>query len=93
MIAHQTWLPGGVGGILKRTACRLVSRTVAISNSVRHETDADMVIPNPYRNDLFHEEDQDEEPHEKRDLIFVGRLVSDKAVSYTHLTLPTNREV
>jgi len=78
VIAHQTWLPGGVGGILKRTACRLVSRTVAISNSVRHETDADMVIPNPYRNDLFHEEDQDEEPHEKRDLIFVGRLVSDK---------------
>jgi glycosyltransferase involved in cell wall biosynthesis len=78
VITHQTWLPGGFGGILKHTACRLVSRTVAISNSVRQETDADLVIPNPYRNDLFHEEAQVDESHGKRDLIFVGRLVSDK---------------
>ena len=78
VITHQTWLPGGFGGILKHTACRLVIRTVAISNSVRQETDADLVIPNPYDNDLFHEEDQDNGYCRQRDLVFVGRLVSDK---------------
>jgi len=78
VIAHQTWLPGGIGGILKHVACRLVNRTVAISNSVRQETGADMVIPNPYCNDLFHEEHQDDGWCRQRDLVFVGRLVSDK---------------
>lgn len=78
VIAHQTWFPGGIGGILKYAACRLVNKTVAISNSVSRETGADMVIPNPYDNDLFHEEDQDNGYCRQRDLVFVGRLVSDK---------------
>jgi glycosyltransferase involved in cell wall biosynthesis len=75
VIAHQTWLSHGFSGIMKRLACGLVGRISAISEAIRTKTGGDVVIPNPYQDDIF-----SEDPHSERDkdLIFVGRLVSDK---------------
>jgi glycogen synthase len=75
VIAHQTWLSTGISGWVKHLACRLAGRTSAISEAVRRECGGDVVIPNPYQDDIF-----GEDPRLERDgdLIFVGRLVSDK---------------
>jgi glycosyltransferase involved in cell wall biosynthesis len=75
VIAHQTWFPRGYAGFAKRLACRLVGRTSSISEALRRKNGGDVVIPNPYQDDIFYEE-----PRLKNDgdLIFVGRLVSDK---------------
>jgi glycosyltransferase involved in cell wall biosynthesis len=75
VITHQTWFPRGYAGFAKRLACRLVARTVAISNAVRSDTGGTIVIPNPYQMDIFNE---DPKAPRDGDLLFVGRLVSDK---------------
>jgi len=66
---------GGAAGFLKRFALRLVHARVAISRSIAGKIRSDLVIPNPYRDDLFR---PDERKDRKGDILFVGRLVSDK---------------
>jgi glycogen synthase len=77
VITHQTWFSHGIVGFIKSLACSLVDKTVAISEAIRKETDADLVIPNPYQSEVFEEKN---EISRDRELIFAGRLVSDKGV-------------
>lgn len=82
VVAHHTWIPavgrpGGLRGQLKRIVNRhayniSISRPVGDSLNTPSE-----VIPNPYDDAVF-----SENPNavRDRDLIFVGRLVSEKGV-------------
>ena len=83
LVSHQTWLreTGGAAMTwptrLKRFACRF-ARNVTCSAAIGHDLGlAHEVIPNPYDDFLFRL--RPEVPRD-RDLLFVGRLVSDKGV-------------
>jgi glycosyltransferase involved in cell wall biosynthesis len=75
VITHQTWIGPGAVGFIKRRALLLASSRVAISLSVEGRLPSDQVIPNPYRDDLFHPCEQEAR---QGDILFVGRLVYDK---------------
>lgn len=75
VITHQTWIGPGAVGFIKRRALRLARSRVAISRAVAGRIPADQVIPNPYRDDLFHPVEQEAR---QGDILFVGRLVADK---------------
>jgi glycosyltransferase involved in cell wall biosynthesis len=78
VIAHHTWIPKGLRGVLKHRCVRMaqnisVSRAIAASLRV-----PSTVIPNAYDHDVFLE--FSDVPRD-RDLVFAGRLVSDKGVN------------
>jgi glycosyltransferase involved in cell wall biosynthesis len=78
VVAHHTWIPvRGLAARLKRLALSdaaniSVSRAIADSLPV-----SSTVVPNPYASDVFVQGDLAERAG---DLVFVGRLVSDKGV-------------
>src|ERR1700732_2483555 len=82
VIAHHTWISGVDGSVrirdrLKLSLCRF-ARDIAVSSAIaEHLTVPAVIIGNPYREDIFF---RDPSVHRERDLIFVGRLVSDKGV-------------
>ena len=86
IIRHQTWIriPDEIGGrsagwkaSLKHLLVRFsisISISKAIADSLQHPS---TVIPNPYRDDLFR---VIPEISKTKELVFLGRLVSDKGV-------------
>lgn len=78
VVAHHVWIPRqGFGARLKRFALRY-AKGIAISEAVaRHLRTPSIVIPNPYDDETFRIIDG---VPRQRDLVFVGRLVSDKGV-------------
>jgi glycogen(starch) synthase len=83
IITIQTWIRSSTGKIrwidrLKKNMLQRANRVVAISESVRKKTfPAATVIPNSYDDTIFKIHNGVDR---KRDMIFVGRLVSDKGV-------------
>ena len=80
-VVHQTWIGRKAGSFpyswLKRFVLRFAS-SIAISKAVADDwpTDA-VIIPNPYDDEIFR---RFEGTDRARDLVYVGRLVSDKGV-------------
>jgi glycogen(starch) synthase len=82
VIAHHTWISGVDGRVRLRDRFKLLlirfARNIAVSQAIaEHLTVPSIVIGNPYREDIFFREPS---IPRNRDLIFVGRLVSDKGV-------------
>jgi glycosyltransferase involved in cell wall biosynthesis len=79
VVAHHTWIPAaGVAAGLKRWAIRHASN-IAVSHAVAEGLPIDCtIVPNPYADDVFVRIDGIER---SRELVFVGRLVSDKGVN------------
>lgn len=83
IVSHQTWLtnPDGsssAAGLIKQLACRFASN-IACSQAVAHQLSAaSHVIANPYDASVFKLDTDGQRPGE---LLFVGRLVSDKGTS------------
>ena len=83
VVAHHIWIEakGRLGPLkvyLKRALLRFSTRNIAVSNAIAGPLPVPAsVIPNPYRTAVFREL-----PNLPRDqeLVFVGRLVSDKGV-------------
>lgn len=81
LLSHQTWLREEGGAPLtwqtrlKRLACRLAVNVTCSAAVGRDLGLPHIVIPNPYDDALFHPRP---EVARDRDLLFVGRLVSDK---------------
>lgn len=77
VVAHHTWIAPGLRGALKRSVLPLAQHVAASQALAAALPVASVVIPNPYRDDVFR-------PHpgmaRERDVVFVGRLVSDKGV-------------
>lgn len=83
VVAHHTWLPsqgpGGFAGRLKRCALRR-ARNIAVSRAVAAALPvACNLLPNPYASDVFSQR-APQAAERDRDLLFVGRLVSDKGL-------------
>lgn len=84
VISHQTWISQPDGRMLwrecvKRWCTHFVSRNIAISPAIARALPvASTPLANPYRDDIFFTERT--RPRE-RDLVFVGRLVTDKGAS------------
>jgi glycogen synthase len=77
-------------GRLKQLNLRLCDRVVACSHAVARRTfPSATVIPNPYRDSLFRRLPRDERDF---DLVFLGRLVSDKGVNLLISALAQLRE-
>ncbi len=78
VVAHHTWIPAaGTAAALKRWAIRHASN-IAVSHALAESLPVDCtIVPNPYADDLFLRVDG---IARERDLVFVGRLVSDKGV-------------
>jgi glycogen(starch) synthase len=82
-VSHHSWYRAADGLLtwqdrLKRRALRHADLSVAVSHAVAADLDTEsVVIPNAYRDDLFRVLPG---ARRDRDLIFVGRLVSDKGV-------------
>ncbi len=78
VVAHHTWIPRtGAAGRLKRAVLSRASN-IAISQAIARSLPVDaVVVPNPYADDRFA---RDEATPRQDDLVFVGRLVSDKGV-------------
>jgi glycosyltransferase involved in cell wall biosynthesis len=75
-IVHQTWIANGWTRPLKRFVLRF-GKSIAISQAVAREVaSASAVIGNPYDDEVF----TDRASERTRDLVYVGRLVSDKGV-------------
>ena len=76
VVAHHTWIPrAGAAARLKRAVLSRASN-IAISRAIAQSLPVtSTVVPNPYAEDLFTRAAHT--PHEA-DLVFVGRLVSDK---------------
>lgn len=80
VIAHHTWIRRPQGGLgwqdrLKRSVLRFATN-IAVSQAIAASLPVpSTVIENPYQEDIFR---VDERQPRSRDLIFVGRLVSDK---------------
>jgi glycosyltransferase involved in cell wall biosynthesis len=79
VVAHHTWIPAmGMAAGLKRWAIRHASN-IAVSHAVAESLPVDCtIVPNPYADDVFVRIDGMERT---RELVFVGRLVSDKGVN------------
>lgn len=74
IITHHTWIEGSASG-LKKAALRRAAN-IAISSAIARALPApSRVIPDPYDAEVFYVR---REAKRKRDLVFVGRLVSDK---------------
>ncbi|MBC7996077.1 MAG: glycosyltransferase family 4 protein [Rhizobacter sp.] len=78
VVAHHTWIPGdGLAGRLKRFVLRRADN-IAVSRALAESLPVECtVVPNPYADDVFLSADGAQRPGQ---LIFVGRLVSDKGV-------------
>ncbi|MBW3638142.1 MAG: glycosyltransferase family 4 protein [Armatimonadetes bacterium] len=82
VVAHRTWISRVDGTLgwqdwLKRFLLRFATG-ISISQAIaEHISTPSTVIGNPYRDDLFFEMPEVERD---RDLVFLGRLVSDKGV-------------
>jgi glycogen(starch) synthase len=80
-VSHHSWLCRTDGRIawqdrLKRYLLRFAAASISVSHAMAADLGApSLVIPNSYRDDLFHL--LPDEPR-TRDLVFLGRLVSDK---------------
>lgn len=90
VVAHHVWIPRtGVAGRLKRLALRYATG-ISISEAIaRHVSTPSVVIPNPYDDATF--KVQPDAPR-TQDLIFVGRLVSDKGATLLLQALAALRE-
>jgi len=78
VIIHQTYIDGSGKGLVKRWISRRADIQVALSNRMAQEFDGAVVIHNPYDDKLFR---MLPGVPRTRELIFVGRLVSEKGVS------------
>jgi glycosyltransferase involved in cell wall biosynthesis len=78
VVAHHTWIPhAGTAARLKRAVLSRASN-IAISRAIAHSLPvASTIVPNPYADELF---TRDAHTPRRGDLVFVGRLVSDKGV-------------
>jgi glycosyltransferase involved in cell wall biosynthesis len=77
VISHHSWVPKNVRGFVKRR-CTLAAHNISVSHAVAQSLDApSVVIPNPYDEGTFQERTNSKPD---RDLIFVGRLVTEKGV-------------
>jgi len=82
-VSHHSWYRRGDGRIawqdrLKRFLLRFAAVSISVSQGIAIDLETpSIVIPNPYRDRLFRI--LPDEPRE-RDLVFLGRLVSDKGV-------------
>jgi glycogen(starch) synthase len=82
-VSHHSWYRRGDGSIawqdrLKRLALRGAAVSISVSRAMAADLETDsLVIPNAYRDHLFR---LLPDAARDRDLIFVGRLVSDKGV-------------
>lgn len=86
VVTHHTWyrrLDGSLSlpDILKRWVTYLATN-IAISEAIAHNIPApSTIIPNPYQDKVFYkipEENRQASIEENRELVFLGRLVSDK---------------
>ena len=78
VIAHQTWIPRNILGAVKQFST-VSAHNISISEAIAAQLDTQStIIPNPYDHEIFHE---DANPCRDRDVVFVGRLVSDKGIS------------
>lgn len=79
VVAHHTWIPRrGLAGRAKRALLRWASN-VSISRAMAGDLPVpSTLLPNPYRADLFRPV---EGVPRDRDIVFVGRLVSDKGAA------------
>jgi glycogen(starch) synthase len=79
IVAHHVWIPrSGMAARLKRFSLRFATG-ISISEAIaEHLSTPSAVIPNPYDDVTFRAQP---DVSRTRDLIFVGRLVSDKGVS------------
>jgi glycogen synthase len=93
-VVHQTWIRNARGAIgwqqrLKRFVLRFAS-SIAISKAVADDLPTDaVIIPNPYDDEIFR---RFEGTDRARDLVYVGRLVSDKGVDLLIEALSILRE-
>lgn len=78
VIAHHTWIPRLGAGRLKRLVLRAATHITVSQAMARHLPVPSFVVPNPFDISRF-QVDRDRPP--ERDVIFVGRLVSDKGVA------------
>jgi len=83
VVTHQTWyrrLDGRVGfqDYLKRYLTQFASNISASAALAEHIQGLSTVVPNPYREEIFYER---QEISRDKDLVFLGRLVSDKGVN------------
>jgi glycogen synthase len=77
IVAHHTWIPKTILGAVKQR-CGLMAHNISISKAIADHLHAQStIIPNPYDHEIFGKYDH---PCRDRDLVFVGRLVSDKGV-------------
>ncbi len=83
VVSHHSWYCQSDGRItwrdrLKRWLLRFAASSIAVSQAVADDlATPSVVIPNPYRDDLFRRLPGIERTE---DLVFLGRLVSDKGV-------------
>ena len=82
VVAHHTWIPRrGIAARLKRKVLRHAAN-IAISQAVARSLPVPAaIVPNPYADDVFACDGRgDDRAARPGDLVFVGRLVSDKGV-------------
>lgn len=81
VVAHHTWIPQrGLAAAVKRMVLRH-ARQIAVSHALARSLPAPCtVVPNPYADDVFRMSPEDEAVPRDTELVFVGRLVSDKGV-------------
>ena len=83
VVSHHSWYTRTDGSItladrLKRTLSRRADVSIAVSRALAQDLGPEtIVIPNPYRDEIFFP--RPEIPRD-RELVFVGRLVSDKGL-------------
>ena len=89
VVAHHVWIPRtGPAGRLKRFALRFATG-ISISDAIaRHVATPSVVIPDPYDDVTFR---INPDVQRARDLVFVGRLVSDKGAKLLLLALAALR--
>ena len=80
VVAHHTWIarPNGRRAAVDHVKLRAIrgAINIAVSSAIASKLGVEpLIIPNPYRDDLFRITG---EPARDRDVIFLGRLVSDK---------------
>lgn len=81
VVAHHTWIPQReLAATLKRRVLRH-ARQIAVSQAVAQSLPGPCtVVPNPYADDVFRPAPEDAAAPRETELVFVGRLVSDKGV-------------
>lgn len=85
-VSHHSWYRQPDGRIawqdrLKRYLLRFATSSISVSQAIAEDLGSpSVVIGNAYRDDLFRRIPTPPEAERDRDLVFVGRLVSDKGV-------------